>query len=68
MEEVKNTKEEGKKDGKICSFFSKVTPDAWVIAVAILLASIFLVTALMPGGVLMRKGETGKQEIKTRQR
>ena len=66
MEEVKDQKEQNK-ERKICSFFKKVTPDAWVIAGAILLASIFLIAALLPGGLFMRKGGENKQNIAAEQ-
>lgn len=40
-----NVKESTKKVG---SFFGRVTPDAWIIAAAILLGSLFVVAAIMP--------------------
>jgi protein-disulfide isomerase len=44
--DVPNTIRQGSK--KVGSFFARVTPDAWILAFAILLGSLFVVAALMP--------------------
>lgn len=44
--EVPNNIRQGTK--KVGSFFGRVTPDAWIIAAAVILGSLFVVAAIMP--------------------